>query len=212
MNPLRVLLVDDHAVVRNGLRSVLTATRRISVEAEAATAREGVRMAAERSFDAVILDVSLPDMSGIEALKLMRSDRPKLPVVMFSMHSDREYCLRALRAGALGYVTKQGAPEEIVKAIETVSVGRRYVSPSIAEHLVGAAISGDDGRPPHESLSDREFEVLRRIASGETPTQIAERLCLSVKTVSTYRTRLLEKLGLDNNSQVIKYAVEHGLT
>lgn len=208
---VRVLLIDDHAVVRNGLKSVLAATRRIVVADEAGTAREGIRKAVSQPFDAAVLDVSLPDLSGIEALKLIRSERPRLPVVMFSMHAEREYCLRALRAGALGYVTKQGAPEEIVSAIDAVTVGRRWVSPQIAEHLVGVAISGDDGRAPHETLSDREFEVLRRIAAGETPTQIAERLCLSVKTVSTYRARILEKLGLDNSSQVIKYALENGL-
>jgi len=208
---LRVLLVDDHAVVRNGLRTVVTATGRMTVQAEASTAREGIRKSLEQPVDVVVLDLSLPDMSGIEATKLIRAERPRLPIVIFSMHSDREYCVRALRAGALGYVTKQGAPEEIVKAIETVAVGRRYVSPSLAELLVGVAVGGDDGRPPHEALSDREFEVLRLIAAGETPTQIAERLCLSVKTVSTYRARLLEKLNLENNSQLIRYAVEHGL-
>ena len=208
---LRILLVDDHAVVRNGLRSVLSATKRISVEDEASTAREGIRKALAQSFDAIVLDLSLPDMSGIEAMKLILHERPKQAIVIFSMHADREYCVRALRAGALGYVTKQGAPEEIVKAIETVSVGRRYVSPSVAEHLVGALVQGGDDRAPHETLSDREFDVLRLIGSGETATQIAQRLCLSVKTVSTYRSRLLEKLGLENNTQIIKYVVDHGL-
>jgi len=207
---IRVLLVDDHAVVRDGLRSVLSASKHIRVEAEASTAREGLRKALAQSFEAVVLDLSLPDMSGIDALKLILNERPRLPVVMFSMHADRDCCLRALRAGALGYVTKQSAAEEIVQAIEAVAAGRRYVSPSVAEHLVGAAIVGD-GRAPHETLSDREFEVLCLIGSGATVGQIAERLCLSVKTVSTYRARLLEKLNLENNSQAIKYVVEHGL-
>jgi DNA-binding NarL/FixJ family response regulator len=196
----RILLVDDHAVVRNGLRTVLSTNRRLSVEGEAETAR-----------DVVIFDVSLPDMTGIEAMKLILNEKPKQAIVIFSMHADREYCVRALRAGALGYVTKQGAPEEIIKAVETVSVGRRYVSPAIAEHLVGAVLSAGDDRPPHETLSDREFEVLRLIGTGETASQIAQRLCLSVKTVSTYRARLLEKLGLENNSQLIRYVVDHGL-
>lgn len=207
----RILLVDDHAVVRNGLRTLLTATKRFTVEAEAETAREGIRKALAESFDVIILDMSLPDMTGIDAMKLILNEKPRQAIVIFSMHADREYCVRALRAGALGYVTKQGAPEEVVKAVETASIGRRYVSPSIAEHLVGAVLSGGDDRPPHETLSDREFEVLRLIGSGETATQIAQRLCLSVKTVSTYRARLLEKLGLDNNSQLIRYVVDHGL-
>ncbi|HZR84559.1 MAG TPA: response regulator transcription factor [Candidatus Binatia bacterium] len=209
---LRVLLIDDHAVVRDGLRTVLIASKRFQVEDEASTAREGIRKAIEQPFDAVVLDLSLPDMSGIEAVKQIREHRPRLPVIIFSMHADRESCLRALRAGALGYVTKQSAAEEIVQAIQTVAVGRRYVSPSIADHLFGAAIGGNaDGAAPHEALSDREFEVLCLIGSGATVTQIAERLCLSVKTVSTYRARLLEKLRLENNSQAIKYVVEHSL-
>jgi len=206
----RILLVDDHAMVRNGLRTVLSAVKKFSVEGEADTARGGIRKALQESFDVVILDMSLPDMTGIEAMKLILNEKPKQAIVIFSMHSDREYCVRALRAGALGYVTKQGAPEEIVKAVETVGVGRRYVSPVIAEHLVGAVLSGGD-RPPHESLSDREFEVLRLIGAGETASQIAQRLSLSVKTVSTYRARLLEKLGLENNSQLIRYVVDNGL-
>lgn len=207
----RILLVDDHAVVRNGLRTVLSANKRLSVEGEAETARDGIRKALQESFDVVIFDMSLPDMTGIDAMKLILNEKPKQAIVIFSMHADREYCVRALRAGALGYVTKQGAPEEIIKAVETVSVGRRYVSPTIAEHLVGAVLSGGDERPPHETLSDREFEVLRLIGAGETASQIAQRLCLSVKTVSTYRARLLEKLGLENNSQLIRYVVDHGL-
>lgn len=207
----RILLVDDHAVVRNGLRTVLGASKRFSVEDEASTGRDGVRKAVAQSFDAIVMDLSLPDMSGIEAMKLILHERPRQPIVIFSMHSEREYCVRALRAGALGYVTKQGAPEEIVKAVEAATVGRRYVSPVIAEHLIGVVIQGGDDRPPHESLSDREFEVLRLIGTGETASQIAQRLCLSVKTVSTYRARLLEKLGLENNSQAMKYVVDHGL-
>lgn len=206
-----ILLVDDHAVVRNGLRTLLSANRRLSVAAEAETAREGVRKALADKFDVILLDISLPDMTGIEATKLILAERPRQAIVIFSMHSDREYCVRALRAGAMGYVSKQGAPDEVVKAVEAVSVGRRYVSPLIAEHLVGAALNPVNQDAPHEALSDREFEVLRLISGGETPTQIAQRLCLSVKTVSTYRSRLLEKLGLDNNSQLIRYYVDHGL-
>lgn len=208
----RVLLVDDHAVVRNGLRTVLEASKRVTVAGEAGMARDGVRKALSEPYDVVVLDLSLPDMSGIEAMKLILAQRPKQAVVMFSMHAEREYCLRAMRAGALGYVTKQGAPEEIIQAVDAAANGRRFISPTIAEQLVGVALSADDNsRPAHELLSDREFEVFRLIAGGETPTQIAKRLCLSVKTVSSHRARLLEKLNLENNLQLIKYAVEHGL-
>jgi DNA-binding NarL/FixJ family response regulator len=202
----RVLLIDDHAVVRDGLRTILEASGRVTVVAEAGAAREGIRRLREHEVDVVILDVSLPDMSGIEALKAIRAQWPRLPVVMFSMHADREYCVRAQ-----GYVLKQSASDDILKAVEAASLRRTWVSPQIAEHLVGVLVSGGDGRAPHETLSDREFEVLRLIGAGETPTQIAKRLCLSVKTVSTYRTRLLEKLGLENNVQLIRYVVEHGL-
>jgi len=208
---VRALLVDDHAVVRDGLRTVLEASKRVTVAAEAASAREGIRKAADPDVDVVVLDVSLPDMSGIEAMKLIRTARPRLPVVMFSMHADREYCVRALRAGAMGYVLKQSATEDILAAVLSGAGGRAWVSPTIAEHLVGVVVSGGDARAPHETLSDREFEVLRLIGGGLTPTQIAKQLCLSVKTVSTYRTRLLEKLGLENNVQIIKYVVDHGL-
>lgn len=207
----RILLIDDHAIVRDGLRTILEASGRVTVVGEAGAAREGIRRLRELEVDVVILDVSLPDMSGIEALKTIRAEWPRLPVVMFSMHADREYCVRALRAGAQGYVLKQSASDDIMKAVEAASLRRTWVSPQIAEHLVGVLVSGGDARAPHETLSDREFEVLRLIGAGETPTQIAKRLCLSVKTVSTYRTRLLDKLGLENNVQLIRYVVEHGL-
>lgn len=207
----RVLLVDDHAVVRDGLRTVLEATRRIAVVGEAGEAREGIRRLRELAPDVVVLDVSLPDMSGLDALKQIRAEWPRLPVVIFSMHADREYCVRALRAGAQAYVLKQSASEDIVQAVTAAAAGRRWVSPQIAEHLVGIVIAGGEARAPHETLSDREFEVLRLIGAGETPSQIAKRLCLSVKTVSTYRARLLQKLGLENNVQLIRYVLDNGL-
>ena len=160
MSP-RVLVVDDHAVVRSGLRAVLKASPRVQIEVEeAATAREGIRKALEQPLEAVVLDISLPDMSGIDALKAIRQQRPRLPVVIFSMHADREYCLRALRAGAFGYVVKEGAAEEIAEAIEAVVAGRRYVSARVAEYVFGEVIGDGDERAPHETLSDREFEVL----------------------------------------------------
>ncbi len=207
---LRLLLIDDHAVVRDGLRAALAATLAVGELVEAATAREGLAKAHQGGFDAVILDLTLPDMNGIEALKALHAAHPKLPVVIFSMHADREYCIRCLRAGAMGYVTKDGAAAEITQAITSVTAGRRYVSRPLADHLVGALLDATDG-PPHSGLSDREFEVLCLLGTGKTVSEIATHLCLSVKTISTYRTRLLEKLDLTNNAQVIKYVMEHGL-
>jgi len=207
---VRILLVDDHTVVRNGLRAALSAAMHIEDLTEASTAREGILKVQQEPFDAVVLDLSLPDMNGIEALKAMRMARPRLPVVIFSMHADREYYMRCLRAGAMAYVTKDGAADEITEAVAAVIAGRRYVSRHLAEHLVGALIDADEG-PPHKMLSDREFEVLCLLGSGKTVSEIATRLCLSVKTISTYRARLLEKLDLANNAQIMKYVLEHGL-
>ncbi len=208
---LRVLLVDDHAVVRDGLRAALSATIPLQDVVEASTAREALARVQQEAFDAVVLDLALPDMSGIEALKAMRLIRPRLPVVIFSMHADREYCVRCLRAGAMAYVTKEGTASDIMQAVAAVVAGRRYVSRQMAEHLVGALLETDQ-RVPHEGLSDREFQVLCMLGSGKTVSEIAAHLCLSVKTISTYRARLLEKLELDNNAQIMKYTLEHGLT
>lgn len=207
---MRLLLVDDHTIVRDGLRAALGAAMHVQDMSEAATGREAVMKVQQEQFDAVVLDLALPDMNGIEALKAMRLVRPRLPVVIFSMHADREYCLRCLRAGAMAYVTKDGAADDITQAVAAVIAGRRYVSRNLAEHLVGALIDADD-RPPHELLSDREFQVLCLLGSAKTVSEIATQFCLSVKTISTYRARLLEKLDLQNNAQLMKYAMEHGL-
>lgn len=208
---VRILLVDDHTVVRDGLRAALSAAMQVEDFTEASTGREGILKIQQAQFDAVVLDLSLPDMSGIDVLKTMRLLRPRLPVVIFSMHADREYCLRCLRAGAMAYVTKDGAVDEITQAIAAVIAGRRYVSHHLAEDLVGALIDAEE-RPPHEMLSDREFQVLCLLGAGKTVSEIAAQCCLSVKTISTYRARLLEKLDLGNNAQLMKYVLDHGLT
>jgi DNA-binding NarL/FixJ family response regulator len=207
---VRILLVDDHAVVRDGLRAALRAALPAHDVSEASTAREGIAKIQQEPFDAVVLDLSLPDMNGIEALKAMRLARPRLPVVVFSMHTDREYCLRCLRAGAMAYVTKDGAADDITQAVAAVLAGRRFVSRQLAEHLVGALIDAGD-RPRHEALSDREFQVLCMLGAGKTVSEVAAQLCLSVKTISTYRARLLEKLELANNAQIMRYALDHNL-
>lgn len=207
---LNVLLIDDHAVVRDGVRAALAVAVPLGDVVEAPTAREGLAQARQRAFDVVVLDLTLPDMNGIEALKALHGAHPRLPVVVFSMHTDREYCVRCLRAGARAYVTKDSPADEIGRAVSAATAGRRYVSRPLADELVGALLDIDDG-PPHQALSDREFEVLCLLGSGKAVSDVATMLCLSVKTVSTYRTRLLEKLALENNAQIIRYVLEHKL-
>jgi two-component system invasion response regulator UvrY len=163
------------------------------------------------SFDLVLMDVSMPDRNGIDTLKLVRKEFPKLPVLVLSMHPEEQYAIRALKAGASGYLTKQSAPEQLVTAIRQVASGKKYVSPSLAMELANA-ITDDDERPPHEKLSDREYQTLVMIASGKTLTQIGEELSLSVKTVSVYRARLLEKMRMKNNAELTHYGLKHGLT
>lgn len=204
----RVLLVDDHEVVRKGLRSILD-DRFAGIEvAEAATGDEALAQLAE-PFDAVILDLSMPGRSGIDLLAEIKHRHPKLPVLIMSLHGEEQFAVRALRAGAAGYLTKSAAPEQLIGAFERIVRGGRYISPAVAERLA-AAVGGEAGAP-HDRLSQREFEVMRGIASGESVGEIAERLHLSAKTISTYRARLLDKMGMATNSELTRYAIENGL-
>jgi DNA-binding NarL/FixJ family response regulator len=203
-----VLLVDDHEVVRKGLRSILD-DRFAGIEvAEAATGDEALAQLAE-PFDAVILDLSMPGRSGIDLLAEIKHRHPKLPVLIMSLHGEEQFAVRALRAGAAGYLTKSAAPEQLIGAFERIVRGGRYISPAVAERLA-AAVGGEVGAP-HDRLSQREFEVMRGIASGESVGEIAERLHLSAKTISTYRARLLDKMGMATNSELTRYAIENGL-
>ena len=208
-NLIRVLIVDDHAIVRQGLKSILSDTDDLVVAAEADCSGRALQQIREGEFDVVLMDVNMPDRNGIDTLKLIRKESPRLPVLMLSMHAEDQYAIRALRAGAAGYLSKQGAPELLVSAIRQVASGKKYVSATLAEQLA-EAITEDD-RPPHERLSDREFQTLVMIASGKTLTQIGEELNLSVKTVSVYRARLLEKMKLKNNAELTHYGLKHGL-
>jgi DNA-binding NarL/FixJ family response regulator len=208
-NVIRVLIVDDHAIVRQGLKSILSDTEDMVVAAEADCSGRALQQIREGEFDVVLMDVNMPDRNGIDTLKLIRKESPRLPVLMLSMHAEDQYAIRALRAGAAGYLSKQGAPELLVSAIRQVASGKKYVSATLAEQLA-EAITEDD-RPPHERLSDREFQTLVMIASGKTLTQIGEELNLSVKTVSVYRARLLEKMKLKNNAELTHYGLKHGL-
>ncbi len=208
--PIRVLIADDHAIVRQGLRQILSDTPDLTVAGEAENGVQAVQMVRAGDWDVVLMDVSMPDRNGIDALKLIKKEFPRLPVLILSMYPEEQYAIRALKAGAAGYLTKQSAPELLVTAIRQVASGKKYVSPSLAEELANA-IDDDSERPPHAKLSAREYQTLCMIASGKTPDEIAEALNLSVKTVSVYRARLLEKMNLRNNAELTHYGLKHGL-
>lgn len=206
----RVLIVDDHAVVRQGLSQILADEEGIEVGGEAATGREAIQLGTGQAWDLVILDVSLPDGSGFEVLKELRHAKPSLPVLVLSVHKETQYAVRLLKAGAAGYLTKECAPDELVKAIRRIEGGGKYVSLDLAESLADA-LAGEIDQAPHEALSDREFQTLRLLGSGMTISQIANDLAVSPKTVSTYRRRILDKLALTTTAELIRYALEHGL-
>jgi DNA-binding NarL/FixJ family response regulator len=205
----RVLLVDDHEVVRKGIRAILE-DRCSPIDIAEAGTGEGALQKLEEVFDAVILDLSMPGRSGIDLLAEIKHRHAKLPVLILSLHGEEQFAVRALRAGAAGYLTKAAAPDQLVTAFEKIVRGGRYVSETLAERLAATA-GGDGTAAPHDRLSNREFEVMRGIASGESVGEIAARMHLSVKTVSTYRTRLLEKMGMETNSELTRYALQNGL-
>jgi len=207
---IRVLVADDHAIVRRGMAQILEEVPDMVVAGEASTGREVLRMVGEGEYNVVMLDIAMPEGGGLETLKQLRSLKPELPVLILSMYPERQYAVRTLRAGAAGYLTKESAPDELIAAIRRVVQGGRYVSQSLAEELA-AALGSEAERLPHESLSDREYQVMRLLATGKTVTEIANELSLSAKTVSTYRARILVKLNLRNTAEIIRYALEHGL-
>jgi len=207
---IRVLIADDHAILRRGLKEILVRDLEGAICGEAEDAEQVLSQVQSQVWDVVILDVTMPGRSGIDVLRDLKQLRPKLPVLVLSMHPEEQYGKRALKAGAAGYMNKESAPEELIKAIEKVLAGGRYVSPLLAEKLA-FDLDGNTGRPIHETLSDREFEVLRMIASGRTVTQIAEELHLSVKTVSTYRARILEKMNMATSAELMRYALHNHL-
>ncbi len=207
---IRVLIADDHPLIRRGLRDILGQDTGMQVTAEAANAAEALQAVRRGGVDVVLMDITMPGRSGVDGLKDIKSEFPSIPVLMLSIHPEDQYALRVLKAGASGYLTKESAPEELVSAIQKVVSGGRYVSPSLAERLA-AEIGGGGGRPAHELLSDREYEVLCQIGRGKSVSQIAGEMSLSVKTVSTYRARILEKLGLEHTADLIRYAIEKGL-
>ena len=207
-----ILIVDDHAILRKGVIRSLEDTRLSLTCDEASNAEQALAKLAARKYDMVLLDISLPGRSGLDLLKQLNREQPSLPVVMLSMYPEEDYAIRALSLGACGYLTKESASEEIEAAVQKVLSGGRYISPSLAETVAIHLGSGlDKGALPHDALSSRESQFLRMIGAGMTPSQIAEELSLSIKTVSTYRSRVLAKLKLSNNAELIKYAIKHGL-
>lgn len=207
---MNILIVDDHAVVRLGLKQLVEEAYPYAKVAEAATGKDALGMLYRVRWDLVILDVNLPDQNGIELLKVMRASHAFIPVMMLSLHPEEQYALRALKAGAAAYLTKERAPEELATAIKQVIAGRKFITATLAERLAAIVLS-PIGQLPHERLSDREFQVLCEIGKGKTVSTIAGDLALSVKTVSTYRTRLLEKLQAKNTTDLIRYTLDHAL-
>ncbi len=207
---IRVLVVDDHAVVRAGIRHFFTDVEDIVIADEAATADAAIRLVRSAAFDVVLLDISMPDKSGVDVLKLIKRDRPDLPVLVLSMHPEYRYAIELLRHGASGYLQKEAMPVELINAIRTIHRGRRYISAALAE-LLASELDRDDNRPLHELLSAREREVFLALSRGTTVGMIASSLNLSVKTVSTYRTRVLEKMKVANNADLTYYAIKNDL-
>lgn len=206
----RILIVDDHAVVRSGLRQFLAGSSDCIVIEEAGNGQEALRLALETHWDLILLDLWLPDLNGLEVLKRVKREKPDLPILVFSMHDEDDYAMIALEAGAAGFLPKGSSSEEILDAIRRASQGSKYLSSHLTEKLLsGSAAAGK--KLPHESLSAREADVMRQLSRGESLTQIAERLHLSPKTISTYRTRVLEKLHLDSNAELVRYVVKHKL-
>ena len=207
---LRILIADDHPLFRRGLKQIIAETSDMVVADEAADGREALSKAATGDYDVLLLDITMPFKNGVDVLSQLKNERPTLPVLMLSMHPEEQYAVRALRAGASGYLTKESAPEELVAAIRKVSTGGTYVSASLAERLA-AIVQRDDEALPPETLSHREYQVMCILASGKTVSAAARELSLSVKTISTYRARILEKLKMQNNAELMRYAIKNQL-
>jgi two-component system, NarL family, invasion response regulator UvrY len=210
VSSIRILIVDDHAMVRRGLRALLTDELHGAAFGEAADAAQAVEQLRKSPWDIALLDITLPGKSGLDLLKELKAEWPGLPVLVLSGLKEDQFAVRVLKAGAGGYMTKESAPDELAKAVRKVLAGGRYVSPALAEKLA-MGVTKDLTRTPHERLSDREYDVMSRIALGKTVTEIAGELSLSSKTISTYRTRVLEKLGVKNSAEIVQYATRNGL-
>jgi len=207
---IEILAADDHAIVRKGLKQILAENQEMEVAGEASTAKELFEKLADRRWDVLMLDISLPDQSGVEVLGHIRELYPAMPVLVLSVHDDVQYAVRMLEQGAVGYLTKESAPQELLTALENVVNGGRYVSHALAERLL-LNFSSQREKPHHQSLSKRELQVLSLIASGKSVKEVGSELDLSVKTISTHRVRILKKMGMKHNAELIRYALENGL-
>lgn len=207
---IKILIADDHTIFREGLKHILAEYPDLVVADEASNGQDVIDKIWKNNYDMVLLDITMPGMTGLEVLKQLKNDRPKLPVLILSMHPEEQYAVRVLRAGASGYLTKESAPDELITAIRKISQGRKYITSSLAERLA-VEVEADSKKPLHEILSDREYQVLRMIAEGKTVKNIANDLSLSIKTVSTYRTRIMEKMKMKTNAELMHYAMKHRL-
>jgi len=207
---IRILVADDHQIVRAGLKDLLSDFHDLTIAGEAASGAQVIKMVRESAWDIVLLDVSMPGMNGVDTLKQIKRFKPELPVLIFSMHPEDSYAVNLLRAGASGYLSKACEAAELVAAVRRVLAGRRYISPSLGEQLAGD-LNGESEKAPHTGLSEREFQVFCKLAHGQVVSEIADELCLSAKTISTYRTRILEKMGMKTNANLTYYAVKYGL-
>ncbi len=208
---IRVLIADDHAIVREGLKQIIGGSGSIVVADEAENGQQAIQKVRAGGLDVLLLDISMPDRNGIDVLKQVKKEFPSLAVLMLTMHREDQYAIRAIKAGASGYLTKQSAPAELVNALHEVAAGRKYITAALAQELANQLGNGDSARPLHEQLSDREYQTLVMIASGKTVSQIAVELALSVKTISMYRSRLLQKMKMRHNAELTHYAIRQGL-
>ncbi len=207
---IRILIADDHAIVRSGLKQLLSGESDFTVAGEAANGLEALKQLREQAFDVAVMDMSMPGRSGIELIKQVKSEKPKLAILVLSMHKEEQYAVRALKAGASGYLTKESAPEQLVAAIRKVAGGGVFISTGVAERLA-LELGGNHDADPHTLLSDREYQIFRMIVSGTPIGGIADELSLSVKTVSTHKTRILQKMRMTSSAELIHYAIRHKL-
>jgi len=207
---MKILIVDDHEIVRKGFKQVISRMKDMTISGEASTGEEAIQKIKKENFDVVVLDLSLPDKSGVEVLMEIKRIKPNLPILVFTIHSERQYAIQLIKAGASGYITKDAPTELIIQALHKISEGKKFITPSVAEEIANALEKGET-RLPHELLSQRELVVLMGIYQGKSLKEIASQLFLSEKTISTYRYRILEKMGMHSNAELIRYVDKHNL-